>query len=67
MTHSSKTLLAKMRTSVDGIENLLRDNKLTAEQQIADVRTFCWGIIQLTFELQRSVGNELHGVEGDTE
>jgi hypothetical protein len=48
-----------MRVVVDGIETVLRNDNLSAETQIADVKTFCWAMIELTFLLQKSVEDEL--------
>jgi hypothetical protein len=59
----SKELLGKMRVAVDGIEKVLRDDGLSSETQIADVKTFCWAMIELVFLLQKSVEDELSDLD----
>ena len=61
--YPSKTLLRKMLAVIDTMENVLRDDGLTAETQIADVQSGCWAMIELTFRLQQSVFDELSDLE----
>lgn len=63
MKRSSVILIAKMRGTIEMIERVLHDPKLKADVQIDDVKTICWAMIQLTFELQRAIGEELYDLD----
>ena len=59
----SKTLIDKMDTAIAGMREILNNRHLTAEVQVADINLYCWLVVQLALELQRSVADELRGLE----
>lgn len=65
MSVSTPDLIRRLRTIPDRIEAILRDGKLTAEVQEADVNDLCWAAVGMLFQLQETVSRDLYGTEGD--
>jgi len=61
---SSKELFEKMQTVMDMTQQILRNPKLTAEVQIADINTLCWGLVDLAMRFRQAVDEELGDTEG---
>lgn len=61
--HGSKALIDKIEKSIPLLREILRDPKLSAETQIADIDFACWALVELAFKLQQAVRNELGDIE----
>ena len=59
----SNVLIDKLETTSTMLRKILTDRHSTSEVQIADINFCCWAIVQLAFELQASVADELRDLE----
>jgi hypothetical protein len=59
----SKTILEKMADMHSCMQTILRDPRLSARVQIADINTLCWAMVELTHKLQAAVNGELGNTE----
>ena len=54
-----KALIGKSREALDMIEFVSRDERLTAGDQVANVESICWSLVDLMSQLKEEAPNEL--------